>query len=113
MAEDTHQLFIGLAQHNPTVLEAVLQARLDNTEASGLDPRTYALVNVAALIAMDAAPASYIWQVGAALEAGVAPEEILGLLIALNPVVGNARIVAAAPEIALALGVDLEALEAD
>lgn len=112
MADDTNQIFIGLANHDPTVLEAVLRARLDNLEASGLDPRTYALVNVAALIAADAAPASYVWQVGAALEAGVAPEEILGLLVALNPVLGNARIVAAAPEIALALGVDLDALGA-
>lgn len=35
----------------------------------------------------------------------------LALLIALHPVLGSARIVAAAPEIALALGVDLDALE--
>ena len=38
------------------------------------------------------------------------PEEILGLLVALNPVVGNARVVAAAPELALGLGIDLDAL---
>jgi len=108
---DTHDLFRGVAQHDPDVLEGLLLGRLDNVEASGLDPKTYALVNIAALIAIDAAPASFIWQVGLALESGVTPEEILGLLVALNPTVGNARIVAAAPEIALALGIDLDLLE--
>jgi 4-carboxymuconolactone decarboxylase len=112
MAKETHQALIGIAQHDPMVLEELMQARTSNAEASGLDLKTHALVNVAALIALDAAPASYIWQVGLALEAGVTPEEILGLLVALNPLVGNAKIVAAAPEIAIALGVDLEALEA-
>ncbi len=108
---DTHDKFRGVAQHDPNVLEGLLASRLDNLEASGLDPKTYALVNIAALITIDAAPASFIWQVGLALEAGVTPEEILGLLIALNPTIGNARVVAAAPEIALALGIDLDLLE--
>lgn len=102
------ELIKGVAEHDTSVLEGLLLARLDNLEASGLDPRTYALVNVAALIALDAAPASYIWQIGLALEAGVTPEEILGLLVALNPVVGNARTVAAAAEVALGLGIDLD-----
>ncbi|MBV8462171.1 MAG: carboxymuconolactone decarboxylase family protein, partial [Acidimicrobiales bacterium] len=87
------------------------KARIENLEASGLDARTYSLVNIAALIAADAAPASYVFQVGFALEAGVTPEEILGLLVALNPTVGNVRIVAAAAEIAFALGIDLEGAE--
>jgi 4-carboxymuconolactone decarboxylase len=52
-----------------------------------------------------------MWQVGVALESGVTPEEILGVLIALAPTVGMARVVAAAPEIALALGMELEGLE--
>ncbi len=105
---DTHDLFRGVSQHDPTVLEGLLMARLDNQAASGLDAKTYSLVNIAALIAIDAAPASFIWQVGAALESGVTAEEILGLLVALNPLLGNARIVSAAPEIAIALGVDLD-----
>ncbi|MGH9082808.1 MAG: carboxymuconolactone decarboxylase family protein [Acidimicrobiales bacterium] len=112
MAEDTRQAFLGIAQHDPNVLDRLVNACIENIEASGLDPRTYALVNVAALIALDAAPASYIWQIGLAIDAGVTPEEILGLLVALGPTVGNAKIVAAAPEIALALGIDLESVEA-
>lgn len=110
--DDTLALLRGLAQHDPEVLEGLVSARLDNRAQSGLDARTHALVNLAALIAMDAAPASHVWQVGLALDAGVTPEEMLGLLVAVAPVVGSARVVAAAPELALALGLDLEDLEA-
>jgi alkylhydroperoxidase/carboxymuconolactone decarboxylase family protein YurZ len=105
----TSDVLIGVAQHDASALEGLFQARLDNLEASGLDPKTYAMVNIAALIAADAAPASYVFQVAFALEAGVSPEEILGLLVALNPTVGNVRIVSAAAELAFALDIDLEA----
>jgi len=105
---DTHDLFRSVAQHDAEALEGLLFARVDNQEASGLDAKSYALVNIAALIAADASPASYVWQIGLALEAGVTADEILGVLIALNPTVGNVRVVAAAAEIAFALGVDLD-----
>ena len=104
----TSDLFVGIAQHDASALEAVFKARLDNLEASGLDAKTYSMVNIAALIAADAAPASYVFQVAFAIESGVTPEEILGLLVALNPTVGNVRIVSAAAEIAFALGIDLD-----
>jgi 4-carboxymuconolactone decarboxylase len=105
---DTHDLFRSVAQHDAEALEGLLFARVDNQEASGLDAKSYALVNIAALIAADASPASYVWQIGLALEAGVTADEILGVLIALNPTVGNVRVVSAAAEIAFALGVDLD-----
>jgi 4-carboxymuconolactone decarboxylase len=109
VSSNTSDVIVGVAQHDASALEGLFQARLDNLEASGLDPKTYALANIAALIAADAAPASYVFQVAFALDAGVSPEEILGLLVALNPTVGNVRIVSAAAEIAFALGIDLEA----
>ena len=109
VSSDTSDALLGVAQHDVAALEGLFQARLDNLEASGLEPKTYAMVNIAALIAADAAPASYVFQVAFALEAGVSPEEILGLLVALNPTVGNVRIVSAAAELAFALGIDLEA----
>jgi len=108
VTSETSDIFVGVAQHDASALEGVLKARSDNLEASGLDPKTYALVNIAALIAADAAPASYVFQVAFALDSGVTPEEILGLLVALNPTVGNVRIVSAAAEIAFALGIDLD-----
>lgn len=102
-------LIRGVATHDVSVLEGLLMARQGNIEASGLDARTFSLVSIASLIALDAAPASYLWQIGMALESGVTAEEILGVLVAVNPIVGNARTVAAAAEVALGLGIELEA----
>ena len=70
-------------------------------------PRTFALVKIAALIALDAPPASYAWQIANALDDGATPEEILGVLIAVARQVGGPRVIAAAPEIMLALGLSL------
>lgn len=108
VAGGVSDVFVGLAQHDASAMEGLFKARLDNLEESGLDAKTYSLVNIAALIAADAAPASYVFQVALALDAGVTPEQILGLLVALNPTVGNVRIVSAAAEIAFALGIDLD-----
>lgn len=106
-------LIKGVATHDDSVIEGLLKARLDNMELSGLDRRTYSLACIAALIALDAAPASYLFQIGLALESGVSAEEIIGVLVALNPIVGNARTVAAAAEIGLSLGIELEGLETE
>jgi 4-carboxymuconolactone decarboxylase len=60
-------------------------------------------------VALDAAPASYLFQVQAALSAGATPREILGVLTAVAPQTGMARVVSAAPEIMIALGLELPA----
>jgi alkylhydroperoxidase/carboxymuconolactone decarboxylase family protein YurZ len=39
---------------------------------------------------------------------GVTPEDILGVLVAVAPQVGGPRVIAAAPEIMLALGLDID-----
>ena len=52
-------------------------------------------------------PASYLWQVSNALDAGATPNEILGVMRAVAPQVGGPRVVAAAPEIMVALGLSL------
>jgi 4-carboxymuconolactone decarboxylase len=107
--DDTRDLFSALAQGNPDLLGAGLEARTEFQVRSGLDARSYALVKIAALIAMDAPPASYVWQVANALTEGATPDDILGVLIAVAPQVGGPRIVAAAPEIMVALGLTLPA----
>jgi 4-carboxymuconolactone decarboxylase len=101
----------GLATHDTDIIESLLAMQLENIAESGLDPKTHSLVRIAALIALDAAPASFVWQIGIALDSGVTPEEIIGVVVALAPTVGMAKIVATAPEIALALGIELEGLE--
>lgn len=90
------------------ILEQLLKMQMHNLEESELDPRTYSLVKIAALVALDAPPASYLAQVAFALEAGVEADEILAVLVAVAPQVGLPRVAAAAPEIMLALGLELE-----
>ena len=103
----TRDALLGLSAGELDLLAEGLEFREEWRQRSGLDPRSYAMVKIAALVAMDAPPASYLWQVENALAAGVSPKEILGVLFAVAPQVGGPRIVAAAPEIMLALGLPL------
>ena len=98
-----------LAINDERFIENVLAMQLGNIEASGLDPKTHALARLGALIALDAAPASYQWNVGMALAAGATVDEIVGVLVAVAPTVGLARAVSAASELALAIGYDVDA----
>jgi alkylhydroperoxidase/carboxymuconolactone decarboxylase family protein YurZ len=99
----------SLAMNDETFIENIVAMQLENIEASGLDPKTHALARLGALIALDAAPASYQWNVGMAFAAGATVDEITGVLIAVAPTVGLAKIVSAAPELALAIGFDVDA----
>jgi len=107
VAPDTHQTLAGLSAGDLTMLDQALGMREAALASTGLDARTFALVKIAALIALDAPPASYAWQVGNALDEGATPEDILGVLRAVGPQVGGPRVIAAAPEIMLALGLSL------
>lgn len=107
VAQQTQDTLLGLATGDAEVLEAAIGLREAYMEETGLDARCFALVKVAALVALDAPPASYVWQIGNALAEGILPEEILGVLMAVAPQVGGPRVIAAAPEIMLALGLSL------
>jgi 4-carboxymuconolactone decarboxylase len=77
-------------------------------EASELDPKTLALVRVAALVAIGAAVPSYGAEADAAVSAGASAAEIVDVLTAVVPIVGLPCVVAAAPSLALALGIDTD-----
>lgn len=108
---DTHQTLSDISAGNTDILEKAVGLREVNREVSGLDPRTFALVKIAVLIALDAPRASYAWQLGNALADGVTPDDILGVLRAVAPQVGGPKVVAAAPEIMVALGLDMDGVE--
>jgi 4-carboxymuconolactone decarboxylase len=105
--EVTRDSLSSLSAGELDVLEEGLQLREMWREKSGLDPRAYALCKIAALVSLDAPPASYLFQVATALDAGVTPNEILGVLRAIAPQVGGPKVVAAAPEIMVSLGLAL------
>jgi alkylhydroperoxidase/carboxymuconolactone decarboxylase family protein YurZ len=83
----------------------------DSIEFSTLDEETLMLVRIAALVAMDAPPASYLMNLGAAGEIGVDDEQVRGVLAAIAPIVGTARIASAATDIVQALGLAIELAE--
>ena len=73
-----------------------------------LDPKTLALVRLAALIAVGGAEPSYGAQADAAVTGGATAAEIVDVLIGVVPIVGKPVAVAAAPKLAMALGYDIE-----
>lgn len=105
--DDTRDALSGLALGDMEVLGEATELREEARLRTGLDPRSYALVKIAALVALDSPPASYLWQVANALDAGATPKDILGVLRAVAPQVGGPKAVAAAPEIMIALGLSL------
>jgi len=107
VSENTRGILAALTMGDPDLLAAGLELRAEWKAKSGLDARGYALVKLAALIALDAPPASYLWQVSNALDAGATPEDLIGVLIAIAPQVGGPKVVAAAPELMVALGLSL------
>jgi alkylhydroperoxidase/carboxymuconolactone decarboxylase family protein YurZ len=107
VAPETHEMLAGLSQGDVELVTEALTLREEAPASTGLDERTYGLVKIAALIALDAPPASYMWQVANALDGGATPEDIVGVLKAVAPQVGGPRVVAAAPELMVALGLSL------
>ncbi|GAA1988875.1 hypothetical protein GCM10009718_28080 [Isoptericola halotolerans] len=84
-------------------------ARLDDgrgVDPVVLTPHDLALVRIAALVAGAGHEPSYGAEIDAALAAGVTAEEIVDVLSAVVPIVGLPTIVAAAPGVALALGLE-------
>jgi 4-carboxymuconolactone decarboxylase len=81
-------------------------------EARELDPKTLALVRLAALVAVGGAVPSFGAHADAAIDVGATAAEIVDVLVGVIPVVGLPAVVATAPKLALALGYDTdEALE--
>jgi 4-carboxymuconolactone decarboxylase len=75
---------------------------------SVLDPKTVALLQLAALVAIGSSESSLQWSIGRVLAAGASEEEIAEVLLAIAPVAGLGRVATAAPGIAAGLEYDIE-----
>jgi len=93
------------------VLDLLAAMTADSLEASTLEPRDLMIARIAALVAVDAPPASYLMNLGAASEIGVDTDQVRGILSAIAPIVGTPRVVAATGNIMRALGFALDVLE--
>jgi len=95
------------------VLDLLASMTADSLEASSLDIQTLMLVRIAALVAVDAAPFSYLVNLAAASDVGIDAEQVRGVLAAIAPIVGTPRVVDATGRIVEALAIEIELAEID
>jgi hypothetical protein len=101
-----------MPQDQPLV-DALADMTAVGIKQSSLGARDHMMVRLAALVATDAPPASYLLNAGAARDVGITLEDVRGLLIAAAPIVGTPRTVEAAGNITRALGFAVEVAEAE
>ncbi len=94
----------SIAHEDHPVLETIAMMHLDTLANCNLDERTYHLVRLAALVAADAPPISYVVNMGIAADSGVTAEDAQDVLVAIAPIIGSARITAAAGNVLRGLG---------
>ena len=82
---------------------------LGRSDASALDAKTTALLQVAVSAAIGSSAVCLEWSAARALAAGATKDEITDVLVAIIPVAGLGRIVSATPAVATALEYDVEA----
>src|SRR6187200_2423783 len=95
-----------LSMSDPRSVAEVLASGDDPTldgalPPSGLEPRTLALVRIAALVAVDGPTAAFDAAVAVALAAGASPDDIVDTMLAIGPTIGSAHLVSVSPKIAL------------
>jgi 4-carboxymuconolactone decarboxylase len=93
------------------VLDLLADMTTRSIEASSLNAETLLLVRIAALVAVDAPPASYLLNLGAADELDIEVDKVQGVLAAVAPIVGTARVVAALGKIVRALELEIDVAE--
>src|SRR4051794_22213733 len=89
------------------VLDLMARMTADSLQASTLDPQTLVLVRIAALVAVGAPPVSYALNLGVGGEVGLDTELVRGVLTAVAPIVGTARVAAATGNIVRALAAEM------
>jgi 4-carboxymuconolactone decarboxylase len=107
----TDELLRRLALNDENALQSAIGAGPSPAAEMALDAKTAALVRLAALLAIGATTASCRVTVERARVAGATDDELTAVLIAVAPAVGAARLVGAAPRLALALDYDIEGLD--
>ena len=95
------------------VLDTLTDMTAASVDHNSLSPREFMLARVAALVAVDAPPISYFANASAIEESGLTTEDIQGIMIAIAPVVGAPRVMAAGGHILRALGIAIAVAEAE
>jgi alkylhydroperoxidase/carboxymuconolactone decarboxylase family protein YurZ len=108
----TDELLRRLALNDEGVVRSAIAATGPPLDGDApLDDRTVALVRLAALLAVGAPAVSCRVAVERARTAGACDQQLVAVLMAVGPAIGAARLVGAAPRLALALDHDVEGLD--
>ena len=99
------------AQTDSPVLETIAAITAASLERSDLPADALLMIRIAALAAVDARPISYLAHVGPSMESGVTIEDVQNVLVAVAPIIGTARTMSAAVNIAEALGFVIDVME--
>jgi hypothetical protein len=86
------------------VLDLLERMTADSIANSRLDAQSIMRVRIAALVALDAPPASYVMNLGTANEIGIDEKDVRDVLFVLAPLVGTAKTLSAIGKIARSLG---------
>ena len=97
----------GSTSESP-VRDLLANMTAESLAASSLDDNTLMLVRIAALVAVDAPAVSDLPNLDAASEIGIDAEQVRGVLAAVAPIVGTARVASATGKIVDALDVEIE-----
>ena len=95
------------------VLDTLAEMTAVSVANSNLEAREHMLVRIAALVAVGAPPSSYLLNAGTAADVGVTLDDVQGVLVAVAPIVGTARVVTAGGNITRALGLAIAVAEAE
>jgi hypothetical protein len=97
------------------VLNTIAEITAVSLARGTLGAREHMLARLAALVAVDAPTVSYVLNFEPAAEVGLTVEDTQGLLVAVAPIVGTARVASAAGKLSDALGlvIDLAIAEAE
>jgi len=101
---DLQERLHEVASAHPEILTTLFQMTQDNQANAGLDPQTYHLVRLAALASAYAPPASWLVNLSRSTAEQVSSEQLIGMFVAIAPLIGTARIVSAAGNILRAFG---------
>jgi hypothetical protein len=93
------------------ILDLLASMNRAGIEASTLDAQSIMLVRLAALVAVDAPPVSYMLNMEMASDVDLDGGQIEGMLAAIAPIVGSARVASAGGKMVRALGLEISLAE--
>jgi 4-carboxymuconolactone decarboxylase len=111
VVDEVERLLRRLALNDEESVGEVLLGGREHGPPAVLDRKVDLLVQLGALLALGGSTSSLRSIVERAIDAGANESEIVEVLLAVGPAVGLARVVAAAPRLATALGYEIDADE--